>query len=267
MTASVDISKKIGLDLEEIKAVFDPQIFNYVYPENKIVHDLSASQFDRMITGQAEMRVGIAGILADANIQLMGGLLANFGLTDASLPAIYESDIDTSDAEMLASTLERARKEMESVQTITMPTLKCIARRQRPNGRSWVKCTNNAIRGDQYCPIHLNQGRTGPKNIRSLLIDCNLEDEELPMMQVMAGVAIAIPKPVLANRVREKMQIETLDILTAADYQMFEMLMTEFQRFFDKNKTDNSHKFPEPMLAQRFGSPGPHETWWNVYLW
>ena len=137
MVNTVEICGKIGLDLEEIRAIFDPQIFNHNYPENKIVYDLSINQFDKMILGEAELRVGVAGILADANIQMLGGLLANFGIQDGTLPAIYESDIDTSDAEMLASTLERARKEMESVQTLKMPTLKCIARRPRPNGRSW----------------------------------------------------------------------------------------------------------------------------------
>ena len=63
------------------------------------------------------------------------------------------------------------------------------------------------------------------------------------------------------------MQIETLDILTAADYQMFEMLMTEFQRYFEKQKLDDKHKFPEPMLVQRFGSPGAHENWFHCYHW
>ena len=63
------------------------------------------------------------------------------------------------------------------------------------------------------------------------------------------------------------MQIETLDNLTAADYQMFEMVMTEFQRFHDKQKTEKSHKFPEAMMVQRFGSPGPHGSWHNVYHW
>ena len=48
---------------------------------------------------------------------------------------------------------------------------------------------------------------------------------------------------------------------------MFEMVMTEFQRYFDKSKTDESHVFPEPMMIQRFGSPGPHGSWQNVYHW
>ena len=63
------------------------------------------------------------------------------------------------------------------------------------------------------------------------------------------------------------MNIETLDIITAADYQSFDSLMAEFQRFEEKLKRNSNHTFPEAIIMQRFGSPGPKESWFNVYKW
>ena len=73
-------------------------------------------------------------------------------------------------------------------------TLKCIARRQRPSGKGWVRCNKLAVRGDQFCPLHLAEGRKHHKNIRGLLIDVNLEDEDVHYMTIMAGVDMKITK-------------------------------------------------------------------------
>ena len=63
------------------------------------------------------------------------------------------------------------------------------------------------------------------------------------------------------------MKVEPLDIVTAADFQAFDTVMAEFQRFEEKKKTNASHSFPEAMCLQRFGTPGPHGTWYKVYCW
>ena len=84
------------------------------------------------------------------------GLQANFGLRDLGLPHVFTSDINVSDGETLLSTLESAREEMTmDADTVPTNTLKCIAKRKRPNGRTFVKCSNRAVRGDQFCPLHL----------------------------------------------------------------------------------------------------------------
>ena len=63
------------------------------------------------------------------------------------------------------------------------------------------------------------------------------------------------------------MNIEALDIITAADFQSFDSLMSEFQRFEDQRKRNANHAFPEAVILQRFGSPGPKESWFRVYKW
>lgn len=63
------------------------------------------------------------------------------------------------------------------------------------------------------------------------------------------------------------MNIEALDIITAADFQSFDSLMAEFQRFENKLKTNPNHPFPEAVIMQRFGSPGPKDSWVRVYRW
>ena len=102
------------------------------------------------------IRFGEASILAEANDQLSHGLVANFGVKNAGLPAIFESDIDVSDNEALRATLNNARKELSNnTDQMPMAALKCIAKRLRPNGKTWVKCEQKCIRGEQYCPVHL----------------------------------------------------------------------------------------------------------------
>ena len=102
------------------------------------------------------IRFGEACILAEANDQFNNGLAANFGVRDAGLPAILESDIDVSDNETLRNTLRNARKELASeTQQTTDALLRCIAKRLRPNGKTWVRCEQKCIRGEQYCPLHL----------------------------------------------------------------------------------------------------------------
>ena len=95
--------------------------------------------------------------------------MANFGIQDQSLPAIFSSDVDASDAEMLISTLEKARKELGTLpEKKVEPTLKCTAKRQRNSGRAWVRCERKAVQGDQFCPIHLVEGRKRPDSIKSV---------------------------------------------------------------------------------------------------
>ena len=86
-------------------------------------------------------------------------------------------------------------------------------------------------------------------------------------MQVMVGVKIPVVRPINAQRIRERMAIETMDHVVAADYQNFESLMREFQRFFNKAKADSNAAFPEATLLQKYGSPGTQGSWWNVYCW
>ena len=84
------------------------------------------------------------------------GLQANFGIKDLSLPTVFTSDIDVSDGEMLRSTLESAREEMtRDVDLFPSNSLKCIAKRKRPNGKTFVRCSQRAVQGDQFCPLHL----------------------------------------------------------------------------------------------------------------
>ena len=63
------------------------------------------------------------------------------------------------------------------------------------------------------------------------------------------------------------MQIESLDLITVPDFHSFDSLMAEYQRYEDRLKTNKSHTFPEAVLLQRFGSPGPHITWYRAYQW
>ena len=198
MASVVEVCRNMGLHNEEIRAIYDPQIFNHVYPENRIVRDISKDQNDLIVTGDGDIRQGVAGILADANTQMLNGLIGNFGIKDQGLPAIFSSDIDVSDAEMLTSTLTAARKEMTMDHSQTMvSTLKCVAKRKRPNGKSFIRCNQPTIRGEQYCPLHLAEGKKCHTDIRSLLIDVDNEDEELPEMNVMTGVSIIITKVII----------------------------------------------------------------------
>ena len=71
MTKIVDLCKKMGFNNDEVKSVFDPQIFNHAFPENRVVRDLSKDQNDHIAKGDAIVREGVAGILADANTQLL----------------------------------------------------------------------------------------------------------------------------------------------------------------------------------------------------
>ena len=122
-----------------------------------MIRDISKVRDEDLSTnGNISVRIGVAGILENANAQMVHGLQANFGIRDLGLPAIFTSDIDVSDGEMLRSTLESAREEITRDAQITPTnTLKCIAKRKRPNGRTFVKCSLRAVRGDQYCPLHL----------------------------------------------------------------------------------------------------------------
>ena len=105
--------------------------------------------------GEVNVRVGVASILEDANAQMQHGLVANFGVKNLGHPAVFESEIDVSDNELLISTLEKARKEVSLGTESPTTTLKCIAKRLRPNGRTYVRCQNFAIKCNQYCPLHL----------------------------------------------------------------------------------------------------------------
>ena len=106
--------------------------------------------------GEMSVRVGVASILEDANDQMNHGLTANFGIKSLGLPAILDSEIDVSDGEMLRSTLEKAREEVTTgAGEVPTTTLKCIAKRLRPNGKTFVKCSHRAVNGDQFCPLHL----------------------------------------------------------------------------------------------------------------
>ena len=93
------------------------------------------------------------------------------------------------------------------------------------------------------------------------------DEEELPRMQVMAGVFISITKPVSAQRIRERMQIEKMDTIVSSDAQNFEALMKDFQKYHDKASEDDSTAFPEAIFLQRYGSPGAQGSWWHVYNW
>ena len=137
--------------------------------------------------GEIVLRIGVRGMIEDANSQMTHGLAAQFGVKNLGLPAVYGSDIDTSDGESLRVTLENARQEIsQGSGNYPTTTLKCIAKRMKLDGKHFVKCGKQAIRGDQFCPTHLCEGRRSQKNIKSLLI---LDDEEeLPEMKVMVGV-------------------------------------------------------------------------------
>ena len=83
----------------------------------------------------------------------------------------------------------------------------------------------------------------------------------------MVGVTIPIIKPISAQRIRERMAIETMDHTVAADYQNFESLMKDFQKFDEKFKADSKAAFPETIYMHKYGSPGAQGSWWNVYQW
>ena len=106
--------------------------------------------------GNITIRIGVAGILENANAQMSHGLQANFGIRDLGLPHVFTSDIDVSDAEMLSSTLKNARSEMSrGAETVPTNTLKCIAKAKRMNGNTFIRCKEPAVRGGQFCPLHL----------------------------------------------------------------------------------------------------------------
>ena len=106
--------------------------------------------------GNITVRIGVASILENANDQMSHGLQANFGIKDLGLPAVFTSDIDVSDGEMLKSTLESARTEMSTgSDQIPTNTLKCIAKSKRQNGNTFIRCKERAVRGCQFCPLHL----------------------------------------------------------------------------------------------------------------
>ena len=86
-------------------------------------------------------------------------------------------------------------------------------------------------------------------------------------MQVMIGVTIPIIKSSSAQRIRERMAIETMDHTVAPDFQNFESLMKDFQKYFESHKADRNAAFPEAIYLQKFGSPGTQGSWWNVYQW
>ena len=144
-------------DNEQIKNVFDPQIFQHHDADNQEIREISVDRREKMIQRQDVLvRTGVAGILEEANKQMSHGLGANFGVRNAGMPAIAASDIDVSDGEALRSTLESAREEMTiNPDAVPTTTLKCIAKRLRPNGRTWVKCKERTVKGDMYCPLHL----------------------------------------------------------------------------------------------------------------
>ena len=129
----------------------------HYFNDNQEIRDISVKRMEDLEREkEVEVRIGVAGILEDANAQLQHGLTANFGVRNAGLPAVFQSDIDVSDGEMLKSTLENARNEITNkVDEIPTTLFRCIAKRLRPNGKTWVRCENRCIRGEQYCPIHL----------------------------------------------------------------------------------------------------------------
>ena len=153
----VDICHSIGLNNGEIGRIFDPQIFIHMQPENQQIRDISKEQSENLISaGEVTVRIGIAGILEEANDQLSHGLTANFGLKNLSLPAVFASDIDVSDAEALLSTLQSARGELSQGEEMTpKPILRCIAKRMKPNQKNFVRCNKPAVINDQFCPLHL----------------------------------------------------------------------------------------------------------------
>ena len=156
----VGLCLEIGLNNEQVMKTFDPQLFLHDFPENQEVRDISNVLEENMITTQELMvRPGVSGILEEANQQMQHGLGAHFGIKSMGLPAIFQSDIDMSDGETLRSTIQDARNEMlHHPDEIPTTTLRCIAKRLRPNSRSrqnWYRCDNRAVRGDQYCPLHL----------------------------------------------------------------------------------------------------------------
>ena len=131
--------------------------FSHQYPENKIIRDISKDrEVDLSSKGNITVRVGIASILENANAQMVHGLQANFGIRDLGLPHVFSSDIDVSDVEMLSSTLGKARTEMSrGAEAVPTNTLKCIAKTKRANGNTFIRCREQAVRGCQFCPLHL----------------------------------------------------------------------------------------------------------------
>ena len=141
----------------EIMQIFDPQLFRHEFPENQEIRDISEERGPNMIVSQEiNIRCGVAGILEDANLQMSHGLGANFGVKKVGLSAICESDIDVSDGEALKSSLENARRELrDNTNVVPTTTLRCIAKRKRLTGKNWIRCAMKAVKGDQYCPLHL----------------------------------------------------------------------------------------------------------------
>ena len=109
--------------------IFDPQLFHHHAPETQVIRDVSDQRSNDLGENKnVQVRVGIAGILEGAEDQWYHGLGANFGIKNAGLPAILESDIDISDGDTLRSTLKSARGEMmHDADRLPTTLLKCIA--------------------------------------------------------------------------------------------------------------------------------------------
>ena len=106
----------------------------HYFNDNQEIRDISVKRMEDLEREkEVEVRIGVAGILEDANAQLQHGLTANFGVRNAGLPAVFQSDIDVSDGEMLKSTLENARNEITNkVDEIPTTLFRCIAKKQAP---------------------------------------------------------------------------------------------------------------------------------------
>lgn len=101
-----------------------------------------------------------------------------------------------------------------------------------------------------YCPLHLVIGKMENLDISKEITNFE-DDDELPMLPVMANISIPIRSVRSKNRVREKMRIdEPIDNVTYQEHLKFEELCTDFRDFQDQLNQNDSTPFPETKFIR-----------------
>ena len=96
-----------------------------------------------------------------------------------------------------------------------------------------------------YCPLHLVIGKLEAMDISQEITPVE-ENQNFPILPVMANIKIPIRYTSSNNKVREKMRIdEPLDHLTHVEHSKFEQLCIDFREVQDKMNADPNFIFPE----------------------
>lgn len=127
------------------------------------------------------------------------------------------------------------------------------------------RCRNPCVVGEMFCTQHLIVGKMDNLTISEGLGEI-LEEEEMPLLPIMANIAIMVRPTPPSARVRERMRIdEPLDALVNQEFIKFEELCIDFRNMTDKYRENEHVAFPEEKFVAKYGPPGDQVSWFQAY--